>query len=59
MIKDSAGKILHTSPRVINAPSGVEVTFDFQLTVIGWAPGKYSVVYTNNGVEVIHQEFEI
>lgn len=59
VIKDSNGKILHTSPRVINAPSGVEVTFDFQLTVIGWAPGKYSVVYTNNGVEVIHQEFEI
>ena len=59
VIKDSTGKILHTSPRVINAPSGVEVTFDFELTVIGWAPGKYSVVYTNNGVEVIHQEFEI
>ncbi len=59
VIKDSTGKVLHTSPRVINAPAGVEVTFDFALTVIGWAPGKYSVVYTNNGKEVINQGFEI
>jgi hypothetical protein len=59
VVKDSTGKVLHTSPSVINAPSDVEVSFDFALTVIGWAPGKYSVVYTNNGVVVINQEFEI
>lgn len=59
VVKDSNGKILHTSPGVINAPSDVEVTFDFALTVIGWPAGKYSVVYTNNGVGVINQEFEI
>jgi hypothetical protein len=58
MVKDSTGKVISTSPRKMTCPPG-NVTFEYKLTVQGWAKGKYSVVYLNNGVEVINQPFEI
>lgn len=59
MVKDSTGKIVTTNPRKMTCPPGVNVTFEYKLTVRGWAKGKYSVIYLNNGVEVINQPFEI
>ena len=58
MVKDSTGKIITTNPRKMTCPAG-NVTFEYKLTVRGWAKGRYSVVYLNNGVEVINQPFEI
>lgn len=58
MVKDSAGNVVYTNPNVINGPKG-NITFWYRLRVEGWEAGKYYVVYTNNGQEVIRQEFEI
>jgi hypothetical protein len=58
MVKDSTGKVIAMSPNKMRCPGG-NVTFEYKLTVRGWEKGKYSVVYTNNGVEVINQPFEI
>lgn len=58
MVKDSTGKVIATNPRKMTCPPG-NVTFEYRLTVQGWEKGKYSVVYLNNGVEVINQPFEL
>lgn len=57
-VKDSAGNVITTNPNILRTPAG-KITFDYKLTVRNWEKGKYSVVYTNNGVEVINQPFEI
>lgn len=51
-VKDSTGKVLFTNPNKTNCPAG-RIRFDFKLKVEGWAPGNYTVVYTNNGEEVL------
>lgn len=58
MVKDSTGKILYTNPNPSYSPEG-ETTLDYTLHVEGWAKGKYYVVYTSNGKEVLNREFEI
>ncbi len=55
-VKDSTGKIILTNEHKTNLPAG-KIKFEFNLKIAGWAPGNYSVVYTNNGKEVINQPF--
>ncbi|MEO5642840.1 MAG: hypothetical protein ABIQ40_00760 [Bacteroidia bacterium] len=55
-VKDSTGKIIYQNPNKTNCPAG-KIRFEFKLKVEGWAPGSYSVVYTNNGEEVLNQSF--
>jgi hypothetical protein len=55
-VKDSTGKIIITNEHKTNMPAG-KIKFEFNLKIQGWAPGNYSVVYTNNGKEVINQAF--
>jgi hypothetical protein len=57
-VKDSAGTILVTNEHKTNLPAG-RIKFEFNLKIAGWKPGNYSVVYTNNGKEVINQPFTI
>lgn len=57
-VKDASGKIIETNPHKTNLPPG-KIKFEFNLRIEGWAPGNYSVVYTNNGKEVINQPFSI
>lgn len=59
VVKDSTGKVVWTNPNKITAPAGHNITFWYRLQVEGWDPGKYYVVYTNNGKSLINQEFEI
>jgi hypothetical protein len=56
VVVDSTGKEIYRNPNKIVGPSG-KIRFKFKLQVEGWAPGKYAVVYNNNGKEVIRQEF--
>lgn len=56
VVKDSTGKILVTNPNKTVVPAG-HVKFEFNLRIEGWPHGNYSVVYTNNGKEVINQPF--
>ncbi len=55
-VKDSTGKIIVTNPHKTNLPAG-KIKFEFNMKVNGWAAGNYTVVYTNNGQEVINQPF--
>lgn len=55
-VKDSTGKVIYTNPNKTNCPAG-RIRFEFKLKVEGWAPGNYTVVYTNNGAEVLSQPF--
>lgn len=57
-VQDSTGKVVFTNPNKLSAPGG-NVTFWYRLRVEGWEKGKYYVVYTNNGTEMIRKEFEI
>lgn len=57
-VKDSTGTIIVTNPNKTNLPPG-KIKFEFKMKVEGWKPGNYSVVYTNNGKEVINQPFTI
>jgi hypothetical protein len=57
-VQDSTGKVVFTNPNKLNAPGG-NITFWYRLRVEGWEKGKYYVVYTNNGAEIIRKEFEI
>lgn len=57
-VKDSTGAIVWTNPNKIIGPHG-NVTFWYKLTVEGWDPGKYNVVYVDRGKEIINQEFEL
>lgn len=56
MVKDSTGAVIITNPNKTVLPPG-KVKFDFKLKIEGWQPGNYTVVYTNNGKEVINQPF--
>lgn len=56
IVVDSTGKEIYKNPNKIVCPAG-KIKFKFKLQVEGWAPGKYAVVYNNNGKEVIRQEF--
>lgn len=58
VVKDANGNIIVTNPNKTVCPPG-HVKFDFRLRVEGWAAGNYSVVYTNNGKEVINKPFTI
>ncbi len=58
VVKDSTGKVVWTNPNTIAGPRG-NVTFWYKLTVEGWEPGKYYVVYNDRGKEIINQEFEL
>jgi hypothetical protein len=58
VVKDSTGKVVWTNPNNIAGPKG-NVTFWYKLTVEGWDPGKYYVVYNDRGKEIINQEFEL
>lgn len=58
VVKDSTGKVVYDNPHVSRMPAG-HITFWYKLTIEGWNPGKYYVIYTNNGKEVINREFEI
>jgi hypothetical protein len=58
VVKDSTGKVVWTNPNKIVGPRG-NVTFWYKLTVEGWDPGKYYVVYVDRGKEIINQEFEL
>lgn len=57
-VKDASGTIIETNPHKTNLPPG-KIKFEFKLKIEGWAPGNYSVVYTNNGKEVINKPFSI
>lgn len=57
VVVDSTGKEIYRNPNKIVGPSG-KIRFKFKLQVEGWAPGKYAVVYHNNGKEVLRKEFE-
>lgn len=57
-VKDSTGKVVWENPNKIIGPKG-NVTFWYKLTVEGWEPGKYYVVYNDRGKEIINQEFEL
>jgi hypothetical protein len=57
VVVDSTGKEIYRNPNKIVGPSG-KIRFKFKLQVEFWAPGKYAVVYTNNGNEVIREAFE-
>jgi hypothetical protein len=56
VIQDSLGNVMYTNPNKINCPPG-KIRFEFKLKVEGWKPGNYSVVYTNNGKEMLRQPF--
>lgn len=58
MVKDSSGKVIVTNPNKMNCPPG-KISFEFKLKIEGWKAGNYSVVYTNNGKEVINQAFSL
>lgn len=58
VVKDSTGKIVWTNPNKITGPKG-NITFWYRVSVSGWAAGKYYVVYTDRGKEIINQEFEL
>lgn len=57
-VKDSTGAVVWTNPNKIAGPRG-NVTFWYKVTVEGWEPGKYHVVYIDRGKEIINQEFEL
>lgn len=57
-VKDSTGTIIVTNPNKTNLPPG-KIKFEFKMKIEGWAPGNYTVVYLNNGKEVINQPFSI
>lgn len=58
VVQDSTGKVVFANPSKLSAPPG-NITFWYRLRVEGWEKGKYYVVYTNNGTEMIRKEFEI
>jgi hypothetical protein len=58
VVKDSTGAVVWNNPNKIIGPRG-NVTFWYKLTVEGWEPGKYYVVYNDRGKEIINQEFEL
>ncbi len=57
-VRDSSGNVIVTNPNKMTCPPG-KIKFEFKLKIEGWQPGNYSVVYMNNGVEVINQPFSI
>jgi hypothetical protein len=56
VVKDSVGNVIYTNPNKTVCPAG-KIRFEFKLKIDGWKPGNYSVVYTNNGKEILSQPF--
>lgn len=56
VVKDSLGNVIFTNPNKTVCPAG-KIRFEFKLRIDGWQPGNYSVVYTNNGKEILSQPF--
>ena len=55
-VKDSLGNIVYKNPNKTLCPAG-KIKLEFNVKVADWKEGKYDLVYTNNGKELISKSF--
>lgn len=58
VVKNEAGEVVWKYPYSTSLPVG-DIVFDFSLKVRNWKSGNYYIIYTCEGVELVHQKFTI